>query len=435
MIDFKPLKSQHLAWQYLQDKETTEILFGGAAGGGKSRLICSWLIISCLQYPGTRYLLGRARLLNLKRTTVKTFFDLINEWNLGSQITYNQNDNIITFINGSEIILMDLYLYPQDAEFVRLGSLELTGAAIDEAAEISEKAFNILKTRIRYKLVEYNIHPKILIATNPSKNWCYNLFYKPDLDRTMPAHRKFISSLPTENKYLPSTYAEQLLNTDELTRQRLYYGNWDYEESAYDLFMHEAIVDSFYFTSTKDKEHRYITVDVAAGGDDKTVITFWQGWHCSFIEKYSKINTFQIIDRVKQLKSELTVPITNIIVDSIGVGVGVADGLVGCVRFQANEAPFNGEGFKNIKAQLFYKFSELMNSGQVSLMVEDKEKDAICQELEAHKRFNVDNDKKWEVTPKAAVRSAIGRSPDTADALMMRTYFEYRKKNFNYAFI
>lgn len=30
----KPTKTQHKAWQYLNDKKTEEILFGGAAGGG-----------------------------------------------------------------------------------------------------------------------------------------------------------------------------------------------------------------------------------------------------------------------------------------------------------------------------------------------------------------------------------------------------------------
>ena len=35
-IDFKPTIKQHEAWDYLHDEKSSEILFGGSAGGGKS---------------------------------------------------------------------------------------------------------------------------------------------------------------------------------------------------------------------------------------------------------------------------------------------------------------------------------------------------------------------------------------------------------------
>ena len=41
---------QELAFEYLNDKETSEILFGGGAGGGKSFFLCSALISHCLTY-------------------------------------------------------------------------------------------------------------------------------------------------------------------------------------------------------------------------------------------------------------------------------------------------------------------------------------------------------------------------------------------------
>ena len=69
IINFKPTIKQIEAFDYLTDKTTTEILYGGGAGGGKSYLGCCWLIISCMQYSGTRWLMGRAVLKSLKEST------------------------------------------------------------------------------------------------------------------------------------------------------------------------------------------------------------------------------------------------------------------------------------------------------------------------------------------------------------------------------
>ena len=62
------LTKQNNAIYFLKDKETTEILYGGAAGGGKSALGCLWLLEQCLNYPDTRWLMGRAVLKTLKET-------------------------------------------------------------------------------------------------------------------------------------------------------------------------------------------------------------------------------------------------------------------------------------------------------------------------------------------------------------------------------
>ena len=42
---------QKECFKYLLDNSTKEILFGGAAGGGKSWLGVSYLITMCLTYP------------------------------------------------------------------------------------------------------------------------------------------------------------------------------------------------------------------------------------------------------------------------------------------------------------------------------------------------------------------------------------------------
>ena len=74
--------TQETAIEYLFDDTTNEVLFGGAAGGGKSFVGCSWLIILALKYPKTRYLIGRSKLDTLKKTTLNTFFEVCSMWNI-----------------------------------------------------------------------------------------------------------------------------------------------------------------------------------------------------------------------------------------------------------------------------------------------------------------------------------------------------------------
>ena len=124
-------KQEHAVW-FLKDNVTEEVLYGGAAGGGKSALGCLWLMEMCLKYPGTRWLMGRSKLKTLKETTLNTFFELATLLKLSGQFSYKSAQHVIYWNNGSEIILKDLFHYPADPNFDSLGSLEIKGDFIDE---------------------------------------------------------------------------------------------------------------------------------------------------------------------------------------------------------------------------------------------------------------------------------------------------------------
>ena len=145
----KLLAKQNKAVYYLKDSDTTELLYGGAAGGGKSALGCLWLIESCQRFEGSRWLMGRSKLKTLKETTLNTFFDLTSQLGISDQYVYNGQTNTILWNNGSSIILKDLFLYPSDPNFDSLGSLEISGAFIDECNQIVYKAWQVVKSRIR----------------------------------------------------------------------------------------------------------------------------------------------------------------------------------------------------------------------------------------------------------------------------------------------
>jgi len=416
--------TQSRAIKYLFDNKTNDILFGGAAGGGKSFMGCSWLIVLCIKYPSTRYLMGRSKLDNLKKTTLNTFFEVCKMWNIKSGIHFNFNagSNIITFYNGSEIYLKDLFHYPADPNYDSLGSLEITGAFIDEANQITEKAKNIVNSRIRYKLDEYGIIPKLLLTCNPSKNWTYTQYYRPAKEGKIEPHKKFVQSLVDDNPYISIHYKGQLEKLDEISKQRLLFGNWEYNAGEDNLCNYDSIINLFEQKGIEGE--KYITCDVARFGTDKTVIMYWEGLCIKKILSFSKSSVTEVGEEIKKIQQTEGVNLRNIIVDSDGVGGGVQD-ILRCKGFQNNGRPINKENYQNIKTQCYYKLADMINKAQIGIECKDiTQKNNIIEELEQIRSKDMDKDNKLQILPKEIVKTIIGRSPDYSDAMMMRMFYE-----------
>ena len=417
-------KTQKECLKYLFDNKTKEVLFGGAAGGGKSWVGVSYLILMATKYPKTRYLMGRSKLDALKKTTLNTFFEVCVAWNLKAieHYTFNGSSNVITFYNGSEIILKDLFLYPSDRNFDSLGSLEITSAFIDEANQITEKAKNVVASRLRYKLDENGLIPKMLMTCNPAKNWVYSEYYRPSKDKTIKPYRKFIQSLVGDNTYISKHYEKQLFELDELSKQRLLYGNWEYDVTNDSLIEYDAILSLF--NQKGIDGDKYITCDVARFGADKTVIMYWQGLHLRYVRTLLKSAVNDVVDEIKKLQQENQVNLTNIIVDEDGVGGGVKDYLR-CKGFINNSRALNNDNYQKLKNQCYYKLADLINKGQIGISCSDVNvKNYIIEECEQVRTKDADKDNKLQILQKDTVKGILGRSPDYSDALAMRMYYE-----------
>tara|TARA_R100001244_G_C5166881_1_gene131453 strand:- start:988 stop:2304 length:1317 start_codon:yes stop_codon:yes gene_type:complete len=429
-------KKQIQCFKYLEDDTTTEVLFGGGAGGSKTFTGCLWQIIRRLKYPKTRSVIGRSKLKNLKQTTLNTFFevaiqycDLVPE----RDFRYNAGDSTITFYNGSIIYLKDLFLYPSDPEYTSLGGLEITDCFIDECAEVSEKAINILNSRIRYKLDEYNLIPKTLLTCNPSKGWLYTKFYKPDLANELPEHRKFIKSLVTDNKAISKHYITQLGKLDKISKERLLYGNWEYSDDDALIFDFDNLQNLFTNTYV-ESGNPYITCDVARLGSDKTVICLWDGLRLEKIVKFDKNTITQVVDEINDLSIIHSVPRSNIVIDQDGVGGGVVDALSGCIGFINGGKAIGKENYQNLKTQCYFKLAELVRQNKIYIK-STIYNETIIAELEIVKRSQVDKDsQKLSLEGKDIQKQKLGRSPDYADAIMMRMWYEIRVNFGEYAF-
>ena len=435
-VNIKLFPKQLRALKLLEDETTTELLYGGGAGSGKSALGCLWVIFRHLKYAGTRSVIGRSVLKNLKATTLNTFFEMATLVGLEPNIDfrYNAQESIITFSNGSVIYLKDLFKQPSDPEFTSLGGLELTFAFVDEAAEVTDKAVDILKSRIRYKLTEYDLVPKILLTCNPSKGWLYTKYYRPEVEGKLPEYRKFVKALATDNKYLSPHYIAQLEKLDPLTRSRLLYGNWEYADDDALLFQYNALGDLFTNTFVEGGD-KFISVDVARLGSDKSIICLWNGKRLEQIIKIDKNTITELVDRIKQMANEYSVPMSKIVIDADGVGGGAVDMLSGCVSFLNGSKALKGHNYQNLKTQCYYKFAEEVNNGRIYIACTKYRKE-IIEELEVVKRDKVDKDQqKLAIEPKDVVKSKIGRSPDFADALIMRAWYDCKGNYGDYAII
>jgi len=420
----KLLTKQNKAVRYLKDSDTTELLYGGAAGGGKSALGCLWLIESCQRFEGSRWLMGRSKLKTLKETTLNTFFDLASQLGISDQYVYNGQTNTILWNNGSSIILKDLFLYPSDPNFDSLGSLEISGAFIDECNQIVYKAWQVVKSRIRYRLDEFNIEPMMFGTCNPAKNWVYKKFYIADKNESLPSYRRFIQALPTDNPHLPESYLQSLRELDEASKQRLYYGNWEFDDDKATIISFNAIMDYWNGKHVERNGKMYLTIDVARKGKDKTVFRVWDGFVCIHREELSKSLVTEVADRAKELQTEYKIKNSNTVADEDGVGGGVVD-ILNCQGFINNSKAKLKENYDNLKSQCSIRMAKRIERGEVVEICKDQTViDRVSEEMEQVKYKDVDKDGKQGIIPKDKVKEMIGRSPDDWDTIMMREIFD-----------
>jgi phage terminase large subunit len=432
--NFKPLTRQSEALKFLSaDSQVETILYGGAAGGGKTMLGCMWQILRRLKYPGTRSLIGRAKLDTLKKTTMNTFFQVAADIGLraGEDYSYNQQSHIIKFSNGSEIILADLFLYPSDPHFQDLGGLELTDVFLDEATEISEKAYSVVCSRIRYKLNEFNLKPKILLTCNPAKGWIYNQFYLPYKNQNLPEHLAFVQALPGDNIHLPEAYVTSLSRLPEADRKRLLEGDWEFDNSSDRLYLYDELMRCF--REPMNVGEGYITADIARLGKDRTVLCVWKGLSCIDIVVLRQKRQDEVKAEIQRLMNQYSVRLSNVLADADGVGGGLVDSLR-CREFMNGSKAVRGTQYMNLKADCYFRLGELIDKNEITFPI--KWQEDICKELELIRRVDPDKEGKLRVTSKDTISQRTGGiSPDIADAIMMRAYFELNRNYTKYAFI
>jgi len=392
-----------------------------------------WLLTNCYMYPGTKWFMGREELKRLMASSYLTWCKVCKyheipqeDWKLNGQYNY------IEFANGSRIDLLDLKYIPSDPLYERFGSLEYTGGWIEEAGEIDFKAFDILKSRIGRQMNEqYNLPAKMLITCNPKKNWLYLDVYRPWKEDRLPKQYAFIQALYRDNPYTALEYGKSLMEIkDQAMKQRLMFGDWEYDNDPSALLEYDAICD-IWTNKTQDGK-KYLTIDVARQGKDKTVVRRWEGWQVKEVYTWDKnfIDTLQ--REVAEICNKHQIPRSQVIADEDGVGGGFVDNFK-CKGFVNNSSaiqpaivdrdPNRKQNYANLKTQCAYILADKINRREIG---EDDQsyRDETIQELEQLKRDKLEKEGKISLMPKDEIKEAIGRSPDHLDSLIMRAWFD-----------
>ena len=233
---------------------------GGAAGGGKSFLGACWLIISCMRFENIRAVVARKAIKSLKESTWNTIKTVLKNWGLKEEVNYRINnlEGTLTFWNDSVIIMKEMVDLPSDPNFERFGSSEYKIAMIDEVSEISEKAVEVLFSRLRWRIHETFKTSRMFMSTNPTTNWVRSRFVQDENGdkvecREGEAYIPF-SVFDNPDIAFRQTY-EAALNKirDQATKERLLYGNWDFVEANDMAVYHNFDGSRHLITNLKEK--------------------------------------------------------------------------------------------------------------------------------------------------------------------------------------
>lgn len=461
-INIHPTAKQYAGWLGVNNDKVDDVILGGAAGGGKSWFGSEFIVAGALQYPGSKQFIGRNELKRLMQSSFITLTTKVlphHGLKQGRDWKFNGQYNVLHFANGSTVDMLDLAKTPADPLFERFGSLEYTRGWIEEASEVSFRAYDVLKSRVgRHLNKEMHIKSKLLLTLNPSQDWPYRIFYAPWKEAGRPSDPEtplvsqrvvldgevvertfvFIQTFYKDNPYTADEYGKNLATiSDPVMRARLREGNWEYSDAKDTLFDAQSIADMFK-VSAKPSTEKFLIVDVARFGGAKIVLMYFEGWKLYKVEwkQYQAIP--QTVDMVRNGAQSEGIPWENVLIDEDGVGGGVVDYLPGCLGFSGGATPFGKVGeegkeireqYDNMKAQCAYHLSQQVRERKVQVAILDTETNGwIAEELPQYKRRDADRDGKLKISRKEDIQEALGRSPDFADCLIMRSYFDLRKR-------
>lgn len=264
------------------------------------------------------------------------------------------------------------------------------------------------------------------------------------------SHKSFhFTSL--DNPFLPAAELEALkeeYKNDYQTYKQEILG--EYVENQGALFKYDALIDMFTNSVVKE-ESKYLIIDIADDGSDKTVFSFWEGLEEYQREEFQRLNTESIVARTREYAKQHRIPYSHIAVDAIGVGAGVAsssmlDGIIGFKSsYQAIRTDYDivklpnvsyitknpmtqlTSDYKNLRSQCIFVLADLVNNHKIASKVTGRQKEDVIEELATYQDASTGDGKRM-ATLKEDVKVILGRSPDASDCLIMRMYFVIMQK-------
>ena len=227
--------------QFLE-AEADEVLFGGAAGGGKSYAQLIDALLYGLKYPRSKQLILRRTMPELEMSLIRVARSIYPPGLFSYQATSHSGK----LINGS---IIDFGYCATEGDVFRYQSVEYDVIRFDELTHFTEFQYVYLLSRIRGTLP----YPRqVKSATNPGgigHSWVKRRFIDPAPHGTcfhteQGTSRVFIPAKLKENKFLCEAdpdYQKRLELLPEEQKRALLYGDWNifegqfFSEFSYDI--------------------------------------------------------------------------------------------------------------------------------------------------------------------------------------------------------
>ena len=231
-VNYQPTEKQKI----FHASPANEILYGGAAGGGKTKAIIMDAFFRCLTYPNTTACVFRRTYQELEDTDIKEALASYPE----SIATYNAGRHEFRLQNGSKILFRHC---ENEADRFKYSGIEIQFLYFDELTSFEQSVYDFIKTRLRAKKA-LGVTPIVRSASNPGNighGWVKAMFvdagpymsiqkqeiYSETLHKSKTIRTQYIPSLAMENPFITEDYIFQLEQKPEALRKALLLGNWD----------------------------------------------------------------------------------------------------------------------------------------------------------------------------------------------------------------
>lgn len=162
----------------------TEVLYGGAAGGGKSHLMRIAMIAWCIAIPGIQCYLFRRTSDDLGKNHMEGpsgFRAMLADWAVAGHVSFNEQKGHISFKNGAKIFLCHCQ---HEKDRFKYQGAEMHVLMIDELTHFTETIYRYLRGRVRLGGLNLpkgheGFFPRIICGSNPGgvgHNWVKAMF-------------------------------------------------------------------------------------------------------------------------------------------------------------------------------------------------------------------------------------------------------------------